>query len=436
MTTVPCDEAPLLKTADGGFPPTRTKSSISRLSTAVLSFVVMLSGVVALNTSVAGGKITKRVFHLSGIENFGFTGNWNPEVTFTLDASWISRVVRDENPGFFAHAYTEAYVVRHNYGNPNFFETWDAVPMTRVGLRKWQLTTTEVNYEYGFALKNENGDWLREIGLWFATGGQPASPSTHMEECTVTFGFYKNRLVPQRNGGDNGPLDLANCFAACDTECVLPDAPRPMASLSAAQYKGGLTWGNDKIMCTLGSETRFDTNETAFFINGGPLSLIECPYDIGPTRFPKLTIEVVFKLASEFDPVASRGWIFGHDNGHFDRSFIISDARFGGGIGSGIGTAYDSGAPTPTKGVWHHGLAVFQQGVTDGSYTALDGIISPNKATANNNEGLETFSVGGLAGTWSTPHSMIGWITYFNFYDGTLSEDQVEAMYVKNTPWP
>ena len=95
-------------------PPTRTKSSISRLSTAVLSFVVMLSGVVALNTSVAGGNITKRVFHLSGIENFGFTGNWNPEVTFTLDASWISRVVRDENPGFFAHAYTEAYVVRHN----------------------------------------------------------------------------------------------------------------------------------------------------------------------------------------------------------------------------------------------------------------------------------------------------------------------------------
>ena len=89
MTTVPCDEAPLLKTADGGFPPTRTKSSISRLSTAVLSFVVMLSGVVALNTSVAGWNITKRVFHLSGIENFGFTGNWNTEVTFTLDASWI-----------------------------------------------------------------------------------------------------------------------------------------------------------------------------------------------------------------------------------------------------------------------------------------------------------------------------------------------------------
>ena len=31
---------------------------------------------------------------------------------------------------------------------------------------------------------------------------------------------------------------------------------------------------------------------------------------------------------------------------------------------------------------------------------------------------------------------MKGWIRYFNFYDGALDESQIEAMYVRNTPWP
>jgi hypothetical protein len=81
-------------------------------------------------------------------------------------------------------------------------------------------------------------------------------------------------------------------------------------------------------------------------------------------------------------------------------------------------------------------LAVFRQGIVDGSYTALDGAISPVKATANNNEGEPNFTVGGLANDFGFPHEMKGWIRYFNFYDGALDESQIEAMYVRNTPWP
>jgi len=372
---------------------------------------------------------------LGTIWNFAFTRTTSPFVTFTLDASWIDKTIRAANPTFFASPLSKAYILRHNYGSTSFFEDEDALEMTRVGLRRWTLATNEVNYEYGFMLENENGAKLREIGAWYTNERESVTaPSANMKNCTVTFGQYRNRLISQT---DTTPAFDANaCFGACGEECELPDAPTPMASLSGSQYTGGTTWGNDLITCNLGTATTYDAAKQSFYIDGSQESLIVCPYDIGPGHHPELTIEIVFELDQSFDPAHSYGWIFGHDNGGFDRSFIVSDPRFGGGIASGIGSAYNSGAPTPSKGEWHHGLAVFRQGVAAGSYTALDGAISPNKATANNNEGKTSFSIGGLPGVVYHEHSMIGWIRYFNFYVGALSEDQVEAMYVRNTPWP
>lgn len=369
------------------------------------------------------------------ISNWGFTGTTSPTVTFTLDASWFDSWVRAANPTFFASPLAKAHVVRHNYGSTSFFEGDDALEMTRVGFRKWTLTTTEVNYEYGFVLENEAGETLREIGASYTSDREPVlAPASTMGNCTVQFGQYRNRLIPQ---GDTGAaLDINACWGACTETCELPDAPAPLASLDGSQYTGGSTWGNDKVTCNLGTATTFDASKQSFYIDGTQESLIICPYDIGPGRFPQLTIEIVFELDQSYDPSLSYGWIFGHDNGNYDRSFIISDPRFGGGVGSGIGSVYNSGAPTPTNGVWHHGLAVFRQGVVDGSYTALDGVMSPVRGTAHNDEGLSSFSIGGLNGVVWHQHNMKGWIKYFNFYDGALSEDQIEAMYVQHTPWP
>lgn len=370
---------------------------------------------------------------LGKILNWVFTGHVRPEVTFTLDASWIDSRVRAANADFFTAPISDAWVIRHNYQSHLFFPQKNAVKMTRIGLRKWTVTTRRVNYEYGFMLGNENGDTLREVGPWYRSDLDDfKSPSEHMDNCTVTFGQYRNRLIPQKRRTNN----IKACFAACSQECELPNAPTPLASLDGSQYTGGNTWGNSKITCNLGSQTTYNEAEQAMHINGNRQSVIVCPYEIGPERYPQLTMEVVFKLDSDYDPTASYGWIFGHDDGGFDRSFIISDTRFGGGVSSGIGSIYNSGAPTPSNGVWHHGLAVFRQGVVDGSYTALDGVISPVKATANNNEGEPNFSIGGLVNDFAFPHEMKGLIRYFNFYDGALSEDQVEAMYVRNTPWP
>jgi len=413
--------------------PRRRRSAMT--SVAAVGVMSMVLGIVLI---LAGGRSSDEHARVGGILNWVFRGRVRPEVTFTLDASWIDQDLRAANPDFFTSPISDGFIVRHNYKSHLFFPRKNMVKMTRIGLRKWTVTTRDVNYEYGFALGNEAGEILREIGPWVTTKqhGPKSGNGESMDACTVTFWPYRNRLIPQKPNAAPGPLNVTACFASCTKTCELPNAPTPLASLDASQYSGGNTWGNAQISCNLGSQTTYNSTMNGMYINGNRQSVITCPYEIGPARYPNLTMEVVFQLDTTYDPTASYGWIFGHDDGGYDRSFIISDTRFGGGIGSGIGAVYDSGAATPSNGVWHHGLAVFRQGIVDGSYTALDGAISPVKATANNNEGEPNFTVGGLANDFGFPHEMKGWIRYLNFYDGALDESQIEAMYVRNTPWP
>ena len=62
-------------------------------------------------------------------------------------------------------------------------------------------------------------------------------------------------------------------------------------------------------------------------------------------------------LVEEYD---GKGWIIGHDDHGYDRSVIISDARYGG-MGQGMGSVYDPGLGYASKDVWHHFVAVFRQ---------------------------------------------------------------------------
>jgi len=426
MTDARDEYTPLVARGDAGATRRARLTVAARRAAAIVGVLVCALGCYAL--------VSGRASSLGAITNWAFAGTQSPSLTFTLDASWIAKDVRAMNKAFFNSPLSKAFVVKHNYGAGSFFKDEEKIPMTRIGLRKWTLTTTSVNYEYGFMLENEAGEELREIGpAYVESGDDVIAPSKFMKDCTVGFGKYRNRLVSQESGASSS---INACFGSCDEDCVLPDAPTPLGTLDASGYTGGSKWVGSQMSCDLGSETTYDQASKSFFISGTRNSLIICPHDIGPKNHPELTIEVVFKLDQSFDSSKSYGWIFGHDNGGYDRSFIISDERFGGGIASGVGSVYNSGMPTPTKGVWHHGLAVFRQGVKDGSYTALDGVRSPRRATANNGEGLPDFSIGGLAKTLPVDHSMKGYIKSFNFYAGALSEDQIEAMYVKNTPWP
>ena len=138
-----------------------------------------------------------------------------------------------------------------------------------------------------------------------------------------------------------------------------------------------------------------------------------------------LTIEVVFKLDDDYDPQSTVAWIVGHDDWGYDRSLILSDDRFGG-VGSGVGSDYKSGISSPSAGVWHHGLATFREGVTEGSFVAIDGVIG-KKVTAHNSDGNSAFTIGGLSA--HANHGIKGLVRSVRIYESSFNEDTAKLAY-------
>lgn len=80
--------------------------------------------------------------------------------------------------------------------------------------------------------------------------------------------------------------------------------------------------------------------------------------DIGPSTFPKLSIEVWFRLAS----AKPQGWLVSHDTGGFDRSLVAHDHSFGDGASAmGVGYIYESNAEHVEIGEWIHLVGVWEQ---------------------------------------------------------------------------
>merc|ERR1712159_180403 len=76
--------------------PRRRRSAMT--SVAAVGVISMVLGIVLI---LAGGRLSDEHARVGGILNWVFRGRVRPEVTFTLDASWIDQDLRAANPDFF-----------------------------------------------------------------------------------------------------------------------------------------------------------------------------------------------------------------------------------------------------------------------------------------------------------------------------------------------
>lgn len=81
--------------------------------------------------------------------------------------------------------------------------------------------------------------------------------------------------------------------------------------------------------CSVTGAVYNETEQAWQFKRTGTNTFIRCPFEMGPARYPELTMAIEFKLDSDYDKDATWGWIIGHDNGGYDRSLVLSDERFG-----------------------------------------------------------------------------------------------------------
>jgi len=147
----------------------------------------------------------------------------NHAVTFTLRTSCKTKEVKDKYSDFWVDGEKEAWIVRHNYRSNRFFEHnfKQAIKMDRVilnattGERGYTVTTSRVNYEFGFALRNKmTGEWITEIGT-----PHDQSP-LFRDECTQRFGEHFNRVLTRESNTTHVEYVFGTCYHQCASDYV------------------------------------------------------------------------------------------------------------------------------------------------------------------------------------------------------------------------
>lgn len=148
--------------------------------------------------------------------------------TFTLDAKCVDDApTAGAHAGFFASPITGAAVVKHNYGEDDFFSYGQKIPMQLVSNKKFTLTTDQVDWEWSFVLENARGEYLYEAGqsgsplgrTWTSTAVKNAD-----KRCIQQYGKYFNRVRTI----DTNSAAPSYTFGTCDAACPPPPPPAPV----------------------------------------------------------------------------------------------------------------------------------------------------------------------------------------------------------------
>jgi len=181
------------------------------------------------------------------------------------------------------------------------------------------------------------------------------------------------------------------------------------------------------------SDITMDTSGMVLDSSMGPLfndgNGRQIDYNVSPSNHEALTYEIWFYVVKK--PTGSQCWILGHDNGGFDRSLNLCDSRYGG-IGAGNGGTWGGKKSTlgyVEENAWYHIVVTFKNGESDNMVYVqkVDGALASNSFSANNGDGDQHFSIGGLENF--NNHHIKAYIPIVRLYDTRLSQTQVEALY-------
>jgi len=135
--------------------------------------------------------------------------------TFRLYTQCKPTEVKREGGEFWFSAIEAAYLLRHNYRSPHFFDNARKIRMERKelgdGIYGYEVTTNRVDWEYGFELANARGEKFREIGH---------DTILQRERCTVRYGKYFNRHMTYHKGESTVGAVFGDCDEVCPEDFV------------------------------------------------------------------------------------------------------------------------------------------------------------------------------------------------------------------------
>ena len=218
MRTVDDERTPLV--------PARASSSrdIARRRV-LLGVLAVVTGVFVLSMQDDRGRVARALGRWRGVR-----GRLLPRVprsseragalsrTFTMYDHCLSDATREEGfaRDFWTSPRASGKIVRHNYGSKKFFEYDDGIELSRMeiadGLYAWTATTTELDWEYGFALANDAGQKFYDVG----TRKSGAPLAVEGEKCVQKYGEYMNRVLTH----EEDPLNVSYVFGTCERACA------------------------------------------------------------------------------------------------------------------------------------------------------------------------------------------------------------------------
>ena len=160
-------------------------------------------------------------------------------ITFRLYTQCKTQEVKVDGGEFWFKALMGAYIERHNYGSDKFFGKKTRLRMNRTelsdGVYGYELTTQDVDFEYGFALENSVGAVYKDIGK---------DSTLRRETCVQRYGAYFNRMVTLNRGKSIISAVFGDCDSVCPEDyvdeayCRQPFTNEPGQSASAAVNLG------------------------------------------------------------------------------------------------------------------------------------------------------------------------------------------------------
>ena len=154
----------------------------------------------------------------------------------------------------------------------------------------------------------------------------------------------------------------------------------------------------------------------------GPYALIP-GVNISPSVMPDCTLTIGLYLESIAN---TQGWVFGSEQSGYDRTILMHDRRFGGGVASAVGKAWQPWfkPQSPALKEWMYITAVFRQ--RGESVVYVNGVRSDRSVIGTNNNGRGDLAIGR-----PVPHAnhwTDSWIKEVHVFESALDDEAVERL--------
>ena len=279
-----------------------------------------------------------------------------------------------------------------------------------------------------------NGNYSGPVDIAVSTASPLGSAVLGGKSVTVTSFTWLNGGQPDMVSVDypaqpDGYSDSVGEFTIeVHTEATPPPPPPPSGPVHRWAANGDASDAIGSAHGTLGGTTAFAGGVAgqAFTFDAQESSIIALPVDINPAALPQMTVGMWVKLRTRAN---DQGWVFGHDDGGYDRSLNLHDARYGYGVAGGTGVEPHYSPLQLSLNEWHFVAAVYDRDQATATYYA-DG--AWQTVYANPGSAHPTTTLGGLAQFMG--HTVNGLVDEVVLFDRALTPQELDQLRSEITP--